>query len=76
MGVGAWRKKEGKDTFALIQEVKGLPGKIKEAEESEKALLERINFIQMRLPNILHESVPYGKDDSENAEVKKCNQKK
>ena len=25
----------------------------------------------MRMPNILHESVPYGKDDSENVEVRK-----
>lgn len=69
-------KKDGKDTAQLIQEVKELPGKIKEFEEKEKELLERINFIQMRLPNILHESVPYGKDDTENFTLKRYGKRK
>jgi len=62
-------KKEGKDVSKVLKEVKEIPQKIKEIEEKIKELQDKIKYYQMRLPNILHESVPYGKDDSENQEV-------
>ena len=40
-------------------------------EENEKKLAEEIKIIMMKIPNIIHESVPIGKDDSENVEVKR-----
>jgi len=40
-------------------------------EENEKKLAEEIKLIMMKIPNIIHESVPIGKDDSENVEVKR-----
>ncbi|MEM2124118.1 MAG: serine--tRNA ligase, partial [Methanolinea sp.] len=46
-------------------------GKIKELEGTMDELSGEIRRILMGLPNILHESVPVGKDDSENLEVRR-----
>ena len=42
-----------------------------ELEEKERELEEKITKIMMAIPNIIDPSVPIGKDDSENVEVKK-----
>ena len=42
-----------------------------ELEEKEKELNEKVNNIMMVIPNMIDPSVPIGKDDSENVEVKK-----
>ena len=42
-----------------------------ELEELEKELEEKITNIMMVIPNIIDPSVPIGKDDSENVEIKK-----
>lgn len=63
-------KKQGKDISKLIKEIKEIPDKIKKLEEKETELREKIHYYLMRIPNILHDSVPYGKDSSENAVVR------
>ena len=45
--------------------------KLKELEEKEPVLEEKVKSIMMRIPNIIDPSVPVGKDDSENVEVEK-----
>ncbi len=45
--------------------------KLAEAEKKEAELQEKIKNIMMVIPNIIDPSVPIGKDDSENVEVKK-----
>lgn len=64
-------KKEGKDISGLIKEIKDIPGKIKEREEKQHEIAEKIKFYLMRLPNVLHKSVPYGKDANDNVTVRK-----
>lgn len=64
-------RKAGRDTRELLQEASRLPGKIKELEGTMEDLSGEIRRILMGLPNILHESVPIGKDDSENLEVRR-----
>jgi seryl-tRNA synthetase len=64
-------KMEKKDTSKLIKEAQEIPKKIKEEEPQVKELEEQLRELQLRIPNLLHESVPYGKDDTENVEVKK-----
>jgi len=54
----------------LIQEAKEIPAAIKKSEEVEAALAEKIKEIMMQIPNMIHKSVPIGKDDSENVEIK------
>jgi seryl-tRNA synthetase len=64
-------KKKGVDTSALVKEAQELPQRIKEQEARESQLKEKVNSGLMRLPNILHETVPIGKDDSDNVEERR-----
>lgn len=64
-------QKQKKDISAKVKEVRELPQKIAAAEEKLLKVEERISFILKRLPNVLHESVPAGKDDTENKEIRK-----
>ncbi len=64
-------KKEGKDIAFLLEEAKRIPGTIKSNEARQAELQEQIRGLLLRIPNILHESVPFGKDDSENVVIKK-----
>ncbi len=45
--------------------------RLAELEVLEAELQEKVNKIMMVIPNIIDESVPIGKDDSENVEIKK-----
>ncbi|MBR3244779.1 MAG: serine--tRNA ligase [Parasporobacterium sp.] len=64
-------KKEGKDTSAVMAEMKELSEKIKgldsKVAEAEKAL----NDYMLTLPNIPHPTVPLGKTDEDNVEIRR-----
>ncbi|MDE4908005.1 serine--tRNA ligase [Methanogenium marinum] len=64
-------KKAKQDISGFLEEAKSLPAKIKEAEAEIEEINKKIKFYQMRIPNLLHESVPVGADDTENAEIKR-----
>ena len=64
-------KRKGEDISEKIAETKALPEKIKLAEEKEKELREKIRQLMLQIPNLLHESVPDGVDDTENMEVRR-----
>ena len=64
-------RKQGLDTKDLIAEASSLPARIKAAEAEMEELAEKVMFYRMRLPNILHESVPEGADESGNVEMKR-----
>ncbi len=61
----------GKDAGQKLKEAGEVSDLVKSKELAQKAADERVKFLLMRLPNMLHESVPAGKDDSENLEIKK-----
>lgn len=63
-------KKAGKDIAHLLEEAKKIPDIIKANEIRQTELQNGIHFLLMRIPNVLHESVPFGKDDSENVVVR------
>jgi seryl-tRNA synthetase len=65
------RKKEKRDVEQLLKEAAKIPEKIKELEERARKLQGEIREDLMRLPNLLHESVPYGKDENENVEIRR-----
>ncbi|MFZ3077689.1 MAG: serine--tRNA ligase [Candidatus Aenigmatarchaeota archaeon] len=64
-------KKEGSQPAKQLSEMKEIKSEIETLEEKVGRYELHIKDILMRLPNILHESVPVGKDDSENVEVRK-----
>ncbi|HYV08982.1 MAG TPA: serine--tRNA ligase [Thermoplasmata archaeon] len=64
-------KKAGKATDKLRKEAADLPKKIDDLDAKIDALAANIRDGLLRLPNLLHESVPVGKDDTENVEIAK-----
>ena len=64
-------RKSGQDVKVLLAEAADLPRKIKDLDAEQEEISLVIHHYLMRLPNILHESVPVGKDDTENVEIKR-----
>ena len=62
------KKDEAEKIKAEVQEVNNL---LVENERLEAEYSEQITERMMKIPNIIHESVPIGEDDSKNVEVKK-----
>ncbi|MCX6802384.1 MAG: serine--tRNA ligase [Candidatus Diapherotrites archaeon] len=69
-------KREGKPVEKVLEKAKFIPRKVKEMEAEADACREKVEFLLARIPNILHESVPEGKDESENAEVRRWGEPK
>jgi len=67
----AKKAKDDKKAKELIKKAKQIPEKINKLEEKEKKLKKEIREILYQIPNIIHSSVPIGKDESENKEIKK-----
>jgi seryl-tRNA synthetase len=63
-------KKKGKDTAQKLEEAKSLPREIERLEAQVEERREKVNSILLRLPNLLHETVPIGKDESANEVVR------
>ena len=59
-------KKQKKDASEQIEEAKIIPQQIKNLENQVAKYREEANFLLLKLPNILHESVPFGKDENDN----------
>ncbi|KGF06879.1 seryl-tRNA synthetase [Tissierellia bacterium S7-1-4] len=64
-------KKEGKDTEEIFKEMKELSNEIKSFDEELQGIDEKIREVILEIPNLPHESVPRGNDDSENIEMVK-----
>ncbi len=63
-------KKAGQSISSLLADAKSLPDQIKQNDVRIVELEERNRWLLMRIPNLLDEAVPYGKDSSENVPVK------
>lgn len=68
-------KKNKQDATSFLEEAKSLPVQLEKIENEVEGILKSINIKLMRLPNILHKSVPVGKDDSENELVELVGEK-
>ncbi|SDI23626.1 seryl-tRNA synthetase [Alteribacillus persepolensis] len=64
-------KREKKDAEHLIKETKEVSADIKKLDEELKQVEETLHQLMLRVPNIPHESVPYGEDEADNEEVRK-----
>jgi len=62
-------KGKGEDASAVLAEVAGLGDELKASEAALAELLPRVDAFLAGLPNLPHESVPVGKDESGNVEV-------
>lgn len=64
-------KSKDKSLFAKSKEISSTIEKINGQQKSVKEQLEKI---LSNIPNIPHKDVPYGKDENDNIEIKKCGQ--
>ncbi len=64
-------KAKGQDAAALLQFGESLGGQLQRSEQQLQAIQEALTNLQMSLPNILHASVPDGRDESANVEVRR-----
>ena len=62
------KKEEAENIKLKVQEINN---ELVENEKLEEKYAEEIKSRMMKIPNIMHESVPIGKDDSQNVEVEK-----
>ena len=70
--IGSFMKNGEKEKAEEIKaKVEEINKQLEQNEASENELSEEIKKRMMRIPNIMHESVPIGKDDSENVEVQR-----
>ncbi len=68
MLMGQGKKEEAEEAKKKVGE---FSARLAELEKLEPEYAEKVNKIMMVIPNIIDESVPIGKDDSENVEVTK-----
>jgi len=69
-------KAAGEDIQPLLKEVDGLGDTLKQFEQSLSELQHKLSSILMEVPNIPHESVPNGKDENDNQEVRRWGEPK
>ena len=70
--IGNLMRQGKKDEAEIIKEkVNEVNSKLEENEKLEHTYSEEIKQKMMKIPNIMHKSVPIGKDDSENVEIEK-----
>ncbi len=64
-------KKAGKPIQELVKKAKGLPEKIEELEKRTREYKQEVDYLLMRIPNLLHDSVPEGESDADNVEIRR-----
>ena len=69
-------KGKGQDTGPLMTKVADLGSRLGSAEENFRKVETELETLQLGLPNILHDSVPEGRDESANREVRRWGEPK
>lgn len=65
------KKGKGEDASAEIAEVGGIADKLKASSERLEEIQARLSELLLGVPNLPHESVPVGSDESQNVEVRR-----
>ena len=69
-------KGKGQDTGPLMTKVADLGSRLGSAEENFRKVETELETLQLGLPNILHDSVPEGRDETANKEVRRWGEPK
>ena len=67
----ARKKKANEDASSLIEQMQTVSDELRKLEESQIKTEENFTKLSLTLPNMVHTSVPIGKDDTANKEIKK-----
>ncbi len=65
------KKKSGQDVTSLLDEMKNVSSDLEKLELSQKKIDDDFLKLAYTIPNILHESVPIGLDETANKEIRK-----
>jgi seryl-tRNA synthetase len=63
-------KKSGKDASGKVEKAKALDSEVTSIEKEVAKVEEKTRDYLMRLPNLLHETVPVGKDENDNVQIR------
>ncbi|MEM2145816.1 MAG: aminoacyl--tRNA ligase-related protein, partial [Candidatus Jordarchaeaceae archaeon] len=64
-------KKEGKPFKKLVEEASKIAKEIEDKNQKLEELESKERELLLSIPNLLHESVPYGKDEHDNVEIRR-----
>jgi seryl-tRNA synthetase len=64
-------KKKGEDTKAITDRMRDISDRIKEMDSEVRSIDEALRTVMLDIPNLPHESVPVGPDESFNVEVRR-----
>ena len=67
----AQKKKAGQDSSPLLEMMKEVSQKLEEMEETQNKVELDYKKLALTIPNLIHESVPIGVDETANKEIKK-----
>lgn len=65
------KKKANEDSSSLIEQMRSVSENLQKLEETQVRAEESYQKLSLTLPNMIHESVPTGKDETANKEIKK-----
>ena len=65
------KKKVGEDTSSILAEMKNISNELTKLESEQEEVEKKYLKLAATIPNLVHESVPVGPDDSANKEIKK-----
>ena len=65
------KKKSGNDASSIISEMKNVSEKLAGLESEQEQIEKKYNRLLLTIPNLIHDSVPRGKDETANKEVRK-----
>jgi seryl-tRNA synthetase len=65
------KKKSGEDATIILDEMKNVSKELSSLESSQEEIEKKYMQLALTIPNLVHQSVPIGKDDSANKEIKK-----
>jgi seryl-tRNA synthetase len=64
-------KSKGQDAAALLAAGESLGGQLQEVDKQLEAIQAQVSILQLDLPNIPHASIPDGRDEAANVEVRR-----
>jgi seryl-tRNA synthetase len=65
------KKKSSEDTSSILAEMKNISEELTKLEISQEEVEKKYSKLALTIPNLIHESVPIGKDETANMEIKK-----
>ncbi|KEQ56039.1 Serine--tRNA ligase protein [Marine Group I thaumarchaeote SCGC AAA799-E16] len=65
------KKKAGEDTTSILAEMKNVSAELAKLESQQEEIEPKYSKLAFTIPNLVHESVPVGPDDTANKEIRK-----